>query len=160
MNSYRYRQKPNLQISGTKTQRRILLALLAVLAVGVITLGILYMGSAAYQAKTMQQFQRRISSNLVDAIGQTSRMTGGVQSNSAIKLGLIRQHIYTMDQINAISITISGESGRLIPQEAVAALYEDLDRYELLIQTATSNTLEIRTTLLTHLTALQTIIGN
>jgi hypothetical protein len=118
------------------------------------------MGSAAYQAKTMQQFQRRISSNLVDAIGQTSRMTGGVQSNSAIKLGLIRQHIYTMDQINAISITISGEPGRLIPQEAVAALYEDLDRYELLIQTATSNTLEIRTTLLTHLTALQTIIGN
>ena len=160
MNSYRYRQKPNLQISGTKTQRRILLALLAVLAVGVITLGILYMGSAAYQAKTMQQFQRRISSNLVDAIGQTSRMTGGVQSNSAIKLGLIRQHIYTMDQINAISIAISGEPGRLIPQEAVAALYEDLDRYELLIQTATSNTLEIRTTLLTHLTTLQTIIGN
>ncbi len=159
MNNYRFRQKPGFQTYGTKTQQRATLIALVLLLAAVIILGAFYARGAAYQARTMEQFRRRINSNLVDAIGQVSRMTGGVQSNSSIKLGQIRQHIYSMEQINAISIAVSGESGRLIPQEAVTALFEDLDRYELAIQTATGNTLEERTLLLTHLTALQGIIG-
>ncbi len=159
MNNYRFRQKPGFQTYGTKTQQRATLIALVLLLAAVIILGAFYARGAAYQARTVEQFRRRINSNLVDAIGQVSRMTGGVQSNSSIKLGQIRQHIYSMEQINAISIAVSGESGRLIPQEAVTALFEDLDRYELAIQTATGNTLEERTLLLTHLTALQGIIG-
>ena len=159
MNNYRFRQKPGFQTYGTKTQQRITLITLVLLLAAVIVLGAFYARGAAYQARTAEQFRRRINSNLVDAIGQVSRMTGGVQSNSSIKLGQIRQHVYAMEQINAISIAVSGESGRLIPQEAVIALFDDLDRYELAIQTATGNTLEERTLLLTHLTALQGIIG-
>ena len=97
---------------------------------------------------------------LVDAIGQVSRMAGGVQSNSAIKLGQIRQHIYAMDQVNTISMSISGEGGRLIPQEAINALYSVLERYEVAVQTATGNTLELRTLLLTHLMSLQELLVN
>ncbi len=159
MNNYRFRQKPSFQSYGTKAQQRVMLIALVLLLAAVVVLGAFYARGAAYQVRTMEQFKRRINSNLVDAIGQVSRMTGGVQSNSSIKLGQIRQHIYSMEQINAISIAVSGEKGRLVPQEAVSALFEDLDRYELAIQTATSNTLEERTLLLTHLTALQEIIG-
>ncbi len=159
MNNYRFRQKPGFQTFGTKAQQRVTLIALVLLLAAVIVLGAFYARGAAYQARTVEQFRRRINSNLVDAIGQVSRMTGGVQSNSSIKLGQIRQHVYAMEQINAISIAVSGESGRLIPPEAVTALFDDLDRYELAIQTATGNTLEERTLLLTHLTALQGIIG-
>lgn len=155
MNSYRFKQKPSFQNYGTKTQQRLLLALLVVLLAAVVLLGFLYTGSVGYKADAMNQFRRRINSNLVDAIGQVGRMSGSVQSNSFIKIGLIRQHVYTMDQINEASIAISGEAGRIIPQEATAALFSDLDRYETTIQTATGNTLEVRTQLLTHLMALQ-----
>jgi hypothetical protein len=160
MNNYRFRQKPTLQTYGTKTQQRLLLVLLIALLAAVIMLGALYAGDANYKTNAMAQFQRRIKSNLVDAIGQVGRMSGSVQSNSFIKIGLIRQHVYTMDQINAVSIAISGELGRIIPQEAVAALFSDLDRYETTIQTATGSTLEVRTQLLTHLMALQETLGN
>ncbi len=159
MNNYRFKQRPGLQSYGTKAQQRFTLAVLVLLLASVIVLGILYSENEAYRDRAMEQFERRISSNLVDAIGQVSRMTGGVQSNSSIKLGQIRQHIYTMEQINAISIAVSGEKNRIIPQEAVLALFDDLDRYEQAIQTATGNTLEVRTLMLTHLMALQEIIG-
>jgi len=97
---------------------------------------------------------------LVDAIGQVSRMAGGVQSNSSIKLGQIRQHIYAMDQINAISIATRGEGGRIVPQEALQALFSVLERYEVAVQTATGNTLELRTLLLTHLMSLQELMDD
>ncbi len=71
---------------------------------------------------------------------------------------MVRQYIYNIDQLNLISISINGEEGRLVPQEAILALYDDLDTYEKLVQTATSSTLEIRTTLLTHLTALKELL--
>lgn len=158
MNNYRYREKPGFQNYGTKAQQRIMFALVILLTIALVVVSILYVNSIVYKNKATEQFERRLRSNLLDATGQVSRMAGGVQSNTASRLGLIRQHIYAMDQINLMSITISGEGGRLIPQEAISALYDDLDRYELIVQTATGNPLEVRTTLLTHLTALQEII--
>ena len=128
---------------------------MAVLLLAVVLLGFLYTGNAGYKAQAMNQFERRINSNLIDAVAQVGRMSGSVQSNSFIKIGLIRQHVYTIDQINEVSIAISGEAGRIVPQEAIAALFSDLDRYETAIQTATGSTLEVRTQLLTHLMALQ-----
>ena len=71
---------------------------------------------------------------------------------------MVRQYVYNIDQLNDISTSISGEQGRLVPHQAITALYDDLDVYEKLVQTATSSTLEIRTTLLTHLTALKELI--
>ena len=159
MNSYRFRQKPGFQTYGTRTQQRLLAAAIVILLAAVIALGFLYSESAAIQQKAALQFERRINSNLVDAIGQVSRMAGGVQSSSSIKLGLVRQHIHTMDQINNISIAINGENGRLIPQKAVTALYSVLESYEIAVQTATGNTLDLRTLLLTHLMSLQELLN-
>jgi hypothetical protein len=88
-----------------------------------------------------------------------SRLTGGVQSNTSSKLALVRQYIFNIDQMNNIAIEVFGEGGRIVPAEAISALYHDLDLYETTIQTATSSTLDIRTTTLTHLTALQTILA-
>ena len=159
MNSYRFRQKPGFQSYGTRTQQRLLVAATVILLAAVIVLGFLYTESSTFQQKANVQFESRINSNLVDAIGQVSRMAGGVQSSSSIKLGLVRQHIHTMDQINTISIAISGESGRVIPQEAVTALYSVLESYEVAVQTATGNTLDLRTLLLTHLMSLQELLN-
>lgn len=158
MNSYRFRPKPVFQQYGTKTQQRVLLFMFVLCLIAAVIFGVFYYKESTYQRNTREQLDRRVNSNLVDAIGQVSRMAGGVQSNSSIKLGQIRQHIFAMDQINSISISIYGEAGRLIPQEAFTALFEVLDRYEVAVQTATGNTLELRTLLLTHLMSLQEIL--
>ena len=157
-NINKYSRQSNTLSIGTKVQRRLLFALLALLIAGVIILAALYVQAASYRNTAQMQFTKRISSAVIDAIDQVSRLTGGVQSNSSAKLALVRQYVYNIDQINEISTAISGENGRLVPHEAIIALYDDLDTYERLVQTATSSTLEIRTTLLTHLTALKELI--
>ncbi len=159
MNSYRYQQKPTMTQYGTKMQRRVLLAVAAVLLISAVGLGIWGVNQAATINRTKAQLERRINSALIDAIDQVSRLTGGVQSNTGSKLALVRQYIYNIDQMNNVAISVFGEGGRIVPAEAISALYHDIDVYETTIQTATSSTLEIRTTTLTHLTALQAILA-
>ncbi|HSK70006.1 MAG TPA: hypothetical protein VLA21_12155 [Candidatus Limnocylindria bacterium] len=159
MNNYRLRQKPTFEPRITPGMRRTAIALIIVLAIAAGTFGYLYLSNVNMRSAAHTLFARRIDSNLVDAISQVNRLSGGVQSNSFIKISQIRQHIYAMDQINSISVALLGEAGRFIPPEAIQALFSDLDRYEVTIQTATGNTLEDRTLLLTHLTALQAAMG-
>jgi hypothetical protein len=140
---------------ATRAQKRIAWAAIILLLISLITMSILHARSAGYRSAAEQQFRKRLNSSLIDAIEQVNRLTGGVQSNSSTRLALVRQYVYGIDQINDISIAIQGEKGRLVPAEAIEALYLDIETYERLIQTATSSTLDIRTQLLTHLTALQ-----
>lgn len=142
-------------VIGGRTRQNILVATIAVLMVAVIVLSIVYARTIRYQNAMELQFQRRVNSALIDALEQANRLTGSVQANSASRLALIRQYVYSIDQYNQMSIMVKGESGRLVPQEAITTLYNDLDAYDKLVQTATSSTLEIRTDLTLHLTALQ-----
>ena len=155
MNSIqKYSKSLNHVAVGTKTQRRILYGLLALLTAAVIILGVAYFRAAAYRSVAQDQFASRVTNSVESALVELGGMSGGVLSNSSIKLARIRQYVYNLDQLNQISIRINGEAGRLVPQEAVTSLYDDIDTYEKLVQTATSSTLDIRTLLRTHLMAL------
>lgn len=155
MNSIqKYSKSLNHVAMGTKLQRRILYALLVLLTAAVVFLTIAYFRASAYRTMAEDQFASRVTNAVESALVEVGSMTGGVQSNSSMKLARIRQYIYSLDQLNQISMRISGEGGRLVPQEAIHILYEDLDTYEKLVQTATSSTLDIRTLLQTHLMAL------
>lgn len=143
---------------GGRARQSIYITIISFLLIAVTLLSISYGSSNKYKKSVEQQFNKRINSAVIDAIEQVNRLTGGVQANSTSRLAMVRQYIYNIDQLNLISISINGEEGRLVPQEAILALYDDLDTYEKLVQTATSSTLEIRTTLLTHLTALKELL--
>ena len=159
MNSYRYQQKPTMNQYGTKVQRRVLVVFCVVLILAAIGLAVWGIDQSATISRTQDRLERRINSSLIDAINEVSRLTGGVQSNTSSKLALVRQYIFNIDQMNNIANEVFGERGRIVPAEAISALNNDLDIYETTIQTATSSTLDIRTTTLTHLTALQAILA-
>lgn len=150
----KYSKSLNAVPIGTKAQRRVLYVILLLLLVAVVALSIAYLRAASYRNATQQQLSGRVTDGIENALVEVNGMTGGVQANSSQKLAKIRQYVYSIDQMNQISIRINGEAGRLVPQDAVSVLYEDLDTYEVLVQTATTSTLDIRYQLQQHLTAL------
>ncbi len=157
----RPRRSPDTSFTSNQRNRRVAVTLIIlVLVAAVVALGILYAGSASYRTNAQTQFKRHVVSAVVDAIENVNRLTSGVQSDSAAKLALVRQNVYLMDRLNLISTTLSGGGGELVPAEALSVLYEDLNNYDRLLQTGTSSTLEIRSTLLTHLTALHELVRN
>ncbi|MCI5565629.1 MAG: hypothetical protein MR400_08050 [Clostridiales bacterium] len=152
---YRNSQKVHMNATDTRMQRRILAALCLVFLITTIFFGVTAVRNAVYQKNARTQFNQRMLSAASSAIDEVNRMAGMVTSNTASRLAKVRQYVYLMDQLNAISIALSGEGGRLAPAEAFTALYSDLDAMEALMQTATASTLDSRTVLLAHLTYLK-----
>ena len=142
-----------------RLQRRVLLALCALLLIAAVVLGITALRNNAYRGRTETQLGQRMASAAASAVDEVNRMSGVVTSSTSARLARVRQYVYLMEQLNALSMALSGgESGRLAPDAAFVALYSDLDTFEAQTQTSTSSTLDTRTLLLAHLTELQRIV--
>ena len=149
-----------MNATDTRMQRRILAALCLVFLITTIFFGVTAVRNAVYQKNARTQFNQRMLSAASSAIDEVNRTAVTpkkivVIRKTASRLAKVRQYVYLMDQLNAISIALSGEGGRLAPAEAFTALYSDLDAMEALMQTATASTLDSRTVLLAHLTYLK-----
>lgn len=139
-----------------RLQRRVLVALCAVLAVAVAVLAVSAVRSTAYKNQSEAQLQQRMISAAAAAIDEVNRMDSIVTSNTPARLARVRQYVYHMEQLNALSMTLNGgEAGRRAPADAFPALYADLDSLDATIQAAKSSTQDGRTTLLAHLVLLQ-----
>ena len=153
-------RKPQMRGQTTNTDlllhRRILLIVCAVLLLATALLGAAVLRNGADRDKMKAQFSQRMYSACVSALDEVNRLGSIVTTNASARLARVRQYIYYMEQLNAMSISLTGgESGRLAPADAFTALYSDLDNFEALIQQSTTTTLDARSTLLTHLQLLQ-----
>ncbi|MBE5781889.1 MAG: hypothetical protein E7329_01075 [Clostridiales bacterium] len=156
---YRSSQKVHFNAADTRLQRRVLLITCAVLLIAAIVLGVLAASSGAYRSRAEIQFSQRMQGAVSSAIEEVNRMAGMVTSNTTARLAKVRQYVYYMEQLNAVSMALAGgEMGRLAPDDAFTALYNDLDTFESIAQQATTSTLDARTQLLNHLTLLQGIL--
>lgn len=157
---YRYSQGMNAQdVSFTRKTKRILLALLAFFVVATLTLSVVVVHTTVYERNAEKQISQRMMNCVSSAIEQVNKMSSVVNSGTSTRLGVVRQYVYTMEQLNDMSIALNGNSGRLAPEEAFTALYSDIEAFETLTQTATTSTLEARTLLLTHLSNLQLLLA-
>ena len=157
-----HKSQPHMQASNAdlRLQRRVLLVACIVLAAVAVFLGVTAARNAAYQNQVQMQFSQRMYSASTAAIDEVNRLGSIVTSNANARLGRVRQYIYYMEQLNAMSISLSGgEGGRLVPDDAFTALYSDLESFEALLQQSTTSTLDARSLLLTHLQALQTYLN-
>ncbi|HHU02895.1 MAG: hypothetical protein ACOX54_01420 [Christensenellales bacterium] len=141
---------------GNMGRRNVFNILFVVLIVAVIALIILHVRAVSYKNQVNRQFERQVLNAVVDALDGVSRLSSGVQSDSASKLSIVRQNVYLIERLNAMSTALGGEI--FVPYDAMQILFEDINYYERLLQTGTSSTLEARDALLTHLTAVQEMI--
>lgn len=157
---YRYSHQVRQNMANYRMKNAIIAFVLVIALIGCVMLGGLFGSANAYRAKSRDQIEHRIMSDLTNARTLAERLTSSVQSNTASTLAQIRQYVYSLDQLNAMAIALDGESGRIVPDEAISALYQDLDAYFTIIQTNTTSILETRTLLINHLNALQLVLIN
>ena len=157
---YRYSQGMGTpDASFTRKTKKILLALLALFVTATLVLSVVVIRTTVYERTAEKQIYQRMMNCVSGAIEQVNKMSSVVNSGTATRLGVVRQYVYTMEQLNDMSIVLNGKSGRLAPDEAFEALYSDIEAFETLTQTATTSTLDARTLLLTHLTNLQLVLS-
>ena len=146
---YRYSQQVRQNLSNSRARARVLAVLLVLSLAGCIYFGIAYSRERSYHVTAQQQLAQRIRSSCISAKALADKLPSSVQSDTASRLAQIRQSVHAMDQLNAVSIALDGESGRIIPAEA----------YFSIIQTNTTSVLETRTLLINHLGALQALLS-
>ena len=151
----------SFQLNGNVNNRRryrIVLVLCLVFLVSTIVLASVVGSNSAFRKNANQQFEQRSISAISSAIDEVNRLGGMVSSGTSARLAKVRQYVYLAEQMNSISIKLSGEGARMAPSDAFTAIYEALDTYEAQTQAATTSTHDIRTLLLSHLTQLQSIL--
>ena len=156
---YRYSQQMRQNTTNLRLWNRILAALLILAIAGCAALAISWRQTAAQNDRSRQALVARVRSCCTDAKNLAEKLSTSVQSNTALQLANIRQGIYAMDQLNTVSVSLYGEGGRIVPAEALDALYEDIDSYFSIITTNTVSVLEIRALMINHFTALQGLLA-
>ena len=152
---YGNRYSTNLNDSQMRKRWRILVISCLILLCAVIALGIAVTRTTVYQNRSRQEIRQQMVNAVTSALDEGNRLSSGISSNTYVRLARVRQYVYHAEQINSMSMVLSGNGGRLAPDEAFTALYDDLNAYENVTQTATSSATDIRTRLINHLTALQ-----
>lgn len=157
---YQYAAQNRHATGNFRLRYRILLVAVVLLLVATVALSVMTVTGNSFKAKSREQYTQAMSNNVANAISVVNRMESVTVSTTSQRLGIIRQYVYAMEQINRISVQMFGEGpGRYVPDDAFTALYQDLDNYESLVQSAKNSTVETRELLITHLRLVQGYIN-
>ena len=153
--------QPRIQLTNAdlRFHRRVLLIACAVLLIAAAVFGTLYFTGRTYHSQVQVQIRQRMYSASAAAVEEVNRMGSIVTSSASSRIGRVRQYIYYMEQLNAMTVSLDGSGASLVPDDAFPTLYADLENLEELILQSTSPTLDARTLLLTHLQALQAYLN-
>ena len=157
---YRYAAQMRTNVTNIKVRRRIIIGIILLLVAITLIMSIAGGSAMAFRSNTKSLFTQKMANCVSSAIELVSRMESVTSSTTSQKLGYVRQYVYAMEQVNQMSISLYGEgNGRYAPDDAFTALYNDLDEYESLVQSAKTSTLDVRAQLMNHLTYLQGFIS-
>ena len=156
---YRHSHLMQQNFTNYKLRSRILAVLLILSLAACAVLGVSFSQEQKQLQRIRTQIQLQVLNSCSEAKSLADKLTNNILSSTPAQLARIRQHVYAMDQLNTLAIKTLGESSRLIPAEALDALYSDIDSYFSIIQSNTVSVLETRTLLVNHLAALQTVLN-
>ena len=149
--------KVHMNTGNMRLQRQVLFIVSAILLIALVVVSVIAIRNSSYRAQCQAQLGQRMISAAGSAVDEVNRMDSIVTSNTPARLSRVRQYVYCMDQLNDLSIHLSGD--RLAENEFFTQLYADLDSLESVIQAGKSSTQDGRTLLLSHLTALRNTLA-
>ncbi len=156
---YRHSHVMPQNFTNYKLRSRILAVLLILSLAACAVLGVALSREQSRHARMRTHLQQLVYNSCSEAKSMADKLTNSNSSSTPAQLARILQHIYAMDQLNTLSVRVFGEDSRLIPAEALDALYKDIDSYFSIIQSNTVSVLETRTLLVNHLAALQILLN-
>ena len=142
-----------------RRHRQALLIACAVLLAAAVSFGTLYYTDRGYRPQVQTQIRQRMYSACIAAIDEVNRLGSIVTSSASSRIGRVRQYIYYMEQLNAITVSLDGKGASLTPDDVFPTLYSDLEALEEMILQSTSPTLDARSQLLNHLQTLRDYLG-
>lgn len=156
---YRYSQHP-LPKLGKKgvIWLRIMTVSAILLFIACVALGVSYARARESSLNARQELTQRIRACCDSAKEAADKLPSSAQSDTGSRLAQIRQYVYGLEQMNEVLVRTYGESSRLVPREAISALYDDLNSYFTILQSNTVSVLEVRNLLVNHLAALQAVL--
>ncbi len=157
MEMYQYAAQNRNRGGYITVRNRIMLIVMVVLLALVVFLGVRNISLSSFRGRTADSFYHGLSSNVSSAISTANRLESTTNSTTSYTLGLVRQYIYSMDQVNQMCANLTGKT--YVPQDAFTALYSDLENYQALVLTNKKSTVETREMLLTHLSLVQGYIN-
>ena len=156
-------RKPLARIQLTnadlRMQRRVLLIACAVTLAAAVIFGALYFSVRAYRPQVQTQIHQRMYSACTSAIDEVNWLGSIVTSSASSRIGRVRQYIYYMEQLNAMTVSLDGNDASRVPDDAFPTLYSDLETLEEMLLQSTTPTLDARSLLLTHLQAMQAYLN-
>ena len=157
---YQYAAQIKHSSANFRLRYRIMLIAVIILMITTVVFGIMALNGSSLGSRTHGTFLQAMSNNAASAISVANRLDSTSNSTASQRLGVIRQYVYGMEQINRISIQLFGEQGgRFVPDVGFTSLYKDLDDYEELVQSAKNSTVEIRERMINHLKLVQGYIN-
>ncbi len=135
-----------------KQQKKVLFTVIIILFCLVLLFGFLYVKERNAGVDIQDQLKQRILNSISKAI-DTVPAESSVNSATASKVGNLKGYAAAVNEMNQISISIYGEEGRILPQEIIDLIYNDLEEFDRLLQQSTVSTITVRTNLNTHLNA-------
>ena len=150
----RYNIKTNIEDKRIDIPQKYLLIVIIILLFTSSALTFFLSSANSSISKTKSAFQQQIVDDVSLAIDQMNKLETIANSSVDEKLAMIRQYVYSVEQMHLLSLSLFGEKGRFAPNDAFPALYNDLKIYSDILRGATKNTLEIRSLLSSHLNSL------
>ncbi len=136
-----------------RLQRRVLVILCAALLVSTVVLAVSSLRSGGYQAASEEKIKALMSNSAQSAITKVDALNNFDASKNQETLAEVQQHVYLMEQLNELHLSLSGS--RLADPEAFTVLKSELKSLFETIRANKTSVQDGRTRLKGYLVLLQ-----
>ena len=150
---YRYSQQMRGNAGSQQKRQQVGKVLLILMVIAVIVLGILVGSAISFKNKEQSLFRDHMRNQAQLAITQVNSLSRTGGSNTTNLLGKLRQHVYAMQLLQQMHVSLRGKDQQVVSDDVFDTIYTVIDTFDARLQTG-QQTKEPQTQLLTLLTDL------
>ena len=150
---YRYSQQMRSNTGGQQIRQQAGKVLSLVLVLAVIVLAILGGNAMSFEGKEQALFKERMRGEAAQAVTLVNNLSRTGGSSTGNLLGKLRQHVYAMEAIQHMHVSLRGKDHQAVEGDLFDTIYTVIDAFDARLQTG-QQTKEPQTQLLTLMSNL------